>query len=268
MKSCIALCIVAASAVASPTTPITPQSLTDRGVALPNRDIQIVKVHLGRRVLQLQNLGTTTIDLTGWRFCSHDDAVIRRYSGANGLSGRTLAAGGSLFVHFNGDAPASANAVNSSALGGQFANIDNGPIGISLYFPGAGGTVSFADGTTQADHLQWSIGGVSDPTADERSDEAVAGGTWTAIADWISTAATSEVISLRDLSGAELHGPANYLVLDCEFDLDLSGSLDFFDLLTFLNGLSTNDPISDLNLDGSLDFFDVITFLSGLASGC
>jgi hypothetical protein len=278
MKNRIALttlvvpALVAAACAGSDVPPAreaaSPNTLTQRGVEVNNRDIQIVKVDLAARILQVQNLGTETVPLDRWRFCSHDDAVFRRYSGANGLNGRSLAAGESLFLFFNNNAPVRPNAVNISALGGQFASLDNGPFAISLYFPDATNVVNFADGNFQADHIQWSIGGLSDPSADERSDEAVAGGTWTAIDAWVATSSNSQWIVLNDLSGAELHGPANYLVYSCIADLNNTTNLDFFDISLFLNAFSSGQPLADINLDGLLDFFDVSAYLALFSAGC
>ncbi len=46
------------------------------------------------------------------------------------------------------------------------------------------------------------------------------------------------------------------------------GTLDFFDVQTFLAAFSAHDPEADLNDDGSFDFFDVQTFLQVFSAGC
>ena len=72
--------------------------------------------------------------------------------------------------------------------------------------------VSFGNGNTIADHVQWSVDGVDDRTADERSDEAQTGGVWTDQSAWIATSADTLRIELNDPAAAELHGPENYTV--------------------------------------------------------
>ncbi len=54
----------------------------------------------------------------------------------------------------------------------------------------------------------------------------------------------------------------------CDADLNNDGQVDFFDVSTFLNALSTSDPAADFNGDGIYDFFDVSAFLAAYAAGC
>ncbi len=51
-------------------------------------------------------------------------------------------------------------------------------------------------------------------------------------------------------------------------DYDHSGSIDFFDISSFLADLIAGDPAADINHDNTLDFFDVSAFLSLLSSDC
>jgi len=174
------------------------------------RDIQITEVNLETGVVELQNLGTGFEPLIGWRFCSHNTNFVRRYSAASGLNGRALAPGASLFVHFNNDASAS-NEINISEIGGNFAALEAGAYGLQIYFPPTPTSgISFGNENLIADHLQWSINGVDNTTADDRSDEAQEGGVWVNQSDWISIAADTDVIRLTDFSNTVLHSPANY----------------------------------------------------------
>jgi hypothetical protein len=174
-------------------------------------DIQIRSVNFNTGVLELYNFGAGIEALDGWRFCSHDEDEVRRYSGSSGLNGQSLASNESLFVHFNNDASA-ANEINISTIGGAFAsNIDSGPYAIQIYFaPVAFGGAS----PTVADHVQWSIDGIDNSSADERSDEAEISGTWTDQSLWVATSAGQIGIELADQPPAVEHGPTDYSAIE------------------------------------------------------
>ena len=148
------------------------------------RDVQLRAFDFSTSTMEIRNFGASTEDLSGWRFCSHDEDQIRRYSSPSGLNGVSIAPGASLFVHFLNDAPGGdPTRINASSLGSFAAPFDTGSYAIQLYFA----PVSFGNGATIADHAQWSVGGVDNTTADERSDEAETGGVWTDQSQWIST---------------------------------------------------------------------------------
>ncbi|MGJ8725045.1 MAG: hypothetical protein ACSHYB_10850 [Roseibacillus sp.] len=171
-----------------------------------NRAIQMREVDFTTSVIELHNFGTTSQSLNGWRFCSHDDNQTRRYSSSGGLNGLTIGAGESLFIHFLNNAPAGDDtAINISGRGNFATPLDRGPYAIQLYFQ-----TSFGVGANIADHLQWSIDGVDNINADERSDEAEDGGVWTDQSLWIATTAESEKVTLTDTTGSILHSPSNY----------------------------------------------------------
>lgn len=178
-------------------------------LAVPT-DIQVRSVNFTSGVLELYNFGAASQALDGWRFCSHDEDQVRRYSGSTGLNGRSIASNESLFVHFNNDASA-ANEINISAMGGAFAlDLDNGPYAIQIYFA----PVAFGGPLpTVADHVQWSIGGIDNTSADERSDEAELTGTWIDQSLWVSTTAQQAGIILADQPPAVEHGPNDYVEL-------------------------------------------------------
>ena len=54
----------------------------------------------------------------------------------------------------------------------------------------------------------------------------------------------------------------------CPADMNNDGSLDFFDVSTFLAAYTANDPSADFDGDGNFNFFDVSAFLSSFAAGC
>jgi len=189
------------------------------------RDVQIRSVNIATGVLELHNYGAATEGLDGWRFCSHDEDQVRRYSAVGGLNGQSLDPGESLFVHFNNDAD-EADEINISTIGGNFAGpLDSGPYAIAIYWQ-----TPFGTGANIADHIQWSVNGIDDTSADERSDEAVVGGVWTSEVAWVATALGSGYIRLTDTSNGVLHGPANYLTLPAMPDCNLNGKDDFFDI--------------------------------------
>lgn len=183
-------------------------SIASADIVNPNRFIQFERVDFGTSVLTLRNYGTADISLDGWRFCSHDEDQVRRYSAANGLNGFTIAAGQTFNLHLNNDA--TGTGINASVLGGEFAApFDQGPAyAISLYYQ-----TPFNDGNNIADHLQWSIGGANNDSADERSDEAENGGVWADQDEFISVAADSQYILLRNIASRnELNSAADYIV--------------------------------------------------------
>lgn len=51
-------------------------------------------------------------------------------------------------------------------------------------------------------------------------------------------------------------------------DFDGDGTVDFNDLLSFLNDYNAGLPRADLNRDGTVDFNDLLAFLDALAAGC
>jgi hypothetical protein len=173
------------------------------------RDVQIVDVDFEDLVLELHNFGSAAQSLSGWQFCSHDENQTRRYSSSSGLNGVSIDAGASLFIHFANDAPALFDHMDRPS--GSFAlPLDRGPYAIGLYFP----PVNFGNGVTIADHVQWSIGGADNNTADERSDEAQTGGVWENQSLWVVTDVDTVAITLAEESeGLVLHGPDDYINL-------------------------------------------------------
>ena len=175
------------------------------------RAVQFREVNFTTGVIEMHNFGDTDQDLTGWRFCSHDEEEDRRYSSNGGLNGVVIAAGSSLFVHFLNDAPAGdANAINIAGRGNFADPLDRGPYAIQIYFQTPFGNT----GTNIADHLQWSIDGVDDESADFRSAAAEGGGVWTDQSLWIPTTAESTALVLTDTTGGILHGPDSYEVIE------------------------------------------------------
>lgn len=234
------------------------------------RDVQFIIVIPESRQIVIDNTGTEPVDLSGWRFCTHNTSVVRRYTSPGGLNGVVIEPNVNIVLHLNNDAPAELdNHLNVADLGGSFADFEFDAFAMGLYFPGSSGNVSFGDGNTLADHIQWSLFGLNNFTADDRTDEAVAGGVWTAVDDWIDVRPTTLLIELIDPTNAELHGPDDYNVLNaCPADLNGDGNLDFFDVSAFLSAFNAMDPNADFSGDGNFDFFDVSQFLSAFNAGC
>lgn len=125
-----------------------------------------------------------------------------------------------LFIHLNNDANGAAGRIDRPS-GAWALPLDQDAYGLQLYFT----PVSFGNGATIADHLQWSLGGVDNATADERSDEAENGGVWTDQDLWISTEIESDFVMLNeDANGLVLHGPSDYTVPEPGFGIGLATS--------------------------------------------
>ena len=54
----------------------------------------------------------------------------------------------------------------------------------------------------------------------------------------------------------------------CFPDLNGDGQLNFFDIATFIQAFSAQDPMADLNDDGAFNFFDVSALIVGYQAGC
>ncbi|MEL6429269.1 MAG: hypothetical protein AAFR54_08830 [Planctomycetota bacterium] len=199
-------------AMAVAATAAAPASALSAG-SDPERSIQIRSVDFEAEVLEVFNFGTTDVDLSGWRFCSHDFDEAFRYTSPAGLQGVTIEANSSIFVHFEDDAPGGdPDRFNRSALGAFAAPLDSDAFGIQFYFPNSSGNVSFGNSALIADHLQWSQSG-SVGAAATRSSQAVSEGLWSGTSDFIGTAPNSSSIELLDLSGDEAGAPSEYSVL-------------------------------------------------------
>lgn len=173
------------------------------------RQVQIQSIDLLNQTVEVHNFGATDQTLDGWRFCTHDESAVRRYSSAGGLNGVVLPAGESLFLMYNNDASAP-NEFNIDGLGNFALPLDTeGAYSIQFYFQ-----TPFGVGANIADHLQFSLDGADNETADERSDEAVNGGLWTDESLWISVSQSTTSISLAAGSeNFENNSPADYNVV-------------------------------------------------------
>lgn len=54
----------------------------------------------------------------------------------------------------------------------------------------------------------------------------------------------------------------------CPVDLDLSGSINMFDVSAFIELFLINDPFADYTHDGIWNFFDISAFLQAFSAGC
>lgn len=233
------------------------------------RDIQFINIHPESEVLQLFNSSDEPISIEGWRFCSHNTSEVRRYTSPSTFDGVVIPAQTSFTIHLDDDAGFNEPLeFNASSLG-LFAGFELDAYSISLYFPNSSGSTPFGDGNFIADHIQWSIDGIDNTTADERSDEAEAGGVWMDQSEWINVGNDTVLIELIDPLFQELHSPADYNVIgNCPADLTGDGILNFFDVSAFLSAFTSQDPIADFTGDLNFNFFDVSAFLSMFTAGC
>jgi len=234
-----------------------------------DRDIQFSNILADDHVFMLSNLGAETISLDGWRFCTQNSSVVRVYTNPSGLNGISIASNTSITIHLNNDAnPGVATQFNASDIG-PFAGFGLDAYSLAIYRVNPDGSIPFHDGNFMVDFLQWSLGGVDNDTADERSDEAEAGGLWVDQSQWISVRNDTLLIELTDPTGAELHSPDNYnVIVSCPADLTDDGMLNFFDVSAFLGAFSAMDPAADFTGDGLFNFFDVSSFLGLFSAGC
>ncbi len=196
------------------------------------RDVQVRSINLATDVVELHNFGAASEDIGMYQFCTHDSNQVRRYSFPF-VPGTMLPAGGSFFIHWRDDAPVDPAHFNISDIGGNWAvagagsnEIDETAFGLNLYFP----PVNFGNGNQIADHVQFSLNGADNTSADDRSDEAQNGGVWTDQSLWVATTASTTYIRLNDLTGGVLHGPADYTALDAMPDCNINGLDDFFEI--------------------------------------
>jgi len=239
-------------------TAVAGLALASAAVAAP-RDIQFRTVDLANGVVELHNFGETSEDLSGWRFCSHDESVVRRYSDAAGLDGVSIAPGESLYVHFNGTADEPGE-VNTSTVGGNFAPLSSTAYAIQIYFS----PVSFGNGNTMADNIQWTADGTPDSMADERTDEAIAGGIWGALDDFISLD-SGAFVRLINLTGGELNNSGDYRVAGAIQDCNMNGRDDVFEILdggTVPCGGMTGGCVADFDGSGTVDSGDLAVLLA------
>ena len=173
-----------------------------------DRDVQIAGIDFIGQRIELRNCGDAMVSLDGWRFCTHNHTTSRVYTRANGLNGQSLGVEEHLIIHLNNDAPA--GGLNGSAVGNFAASMSPANAwAIGLY-----NSSSFNAANALVDHLQWSPGGVDNPTADERSTVAADAGLWTADNEWISTMPGLGQLALADPGCGRLHGPDSYVRVD------------------------------------------------------
>lgn len=246
-----------------------PFALSLSAVAAP-RDVKIDSIDLAAGVVELTNHGSEAQSLNGWRFCSNNTSVVLQYTGASGLNGRTLTPGQSLYVHLNNDAPADPDRVNRSALGGVFAPLDETAFALAIYFPDGNGVVNFNLGSQIADFLQFSLNGANNTTANIRTDEAVNGGVWASLTDWIDITTFSTGIQLVDTASVVSDSSDFAVTEPCLADLaEPFGTLNFFDVSAFLGAFNAQQPSADLAAPfGLWNFFDVSAFLAAFNAGC
>lgn len=216
-------------------------------IGFAQRDVQISTVRFDSGEIILTNFGNTTVDMSNWRFCSHDDNQVRVYSGGIGGS---LEAGRSVLIDIN--TVNVAQPFDSDAYSLALFDLDAG---------GFGGTENIID------HLQWSIGGEDNGSAAFRSNQAVDGGLWPDPSQWIVTTENTPGIELIDVSGGILHGPGDYTTLPdvapllaCDFDGD--GQCDTTDINRIFAEAGSGASEFDLNGDQQVDGADVQVWLA------
>lgn len=129
--------------------------------------------------------------------------------------------------------------------------------------PGAGAFEIQTDGTT------WAVDtapGVVGPIA-----TGVSAQTWLGLAPPAGTGTGAMTLrlaarSLRD--GATRSVARIEITLECGGDFDRNGSVDFFDIQSFLQAFLSAEAEADYTGDDAFDFFDLQAFLAAFAAGC
>ena len=252
--------LIRLSAIAAPALGLCA-ALAHAGAQPEALNVQFKSIDFVAGVIEITNCGDTTVDLDGWRFCSHSDLDDRDYTGLTSLNGRSLAPGESLFIHTQNDAD-EPDEINIAALGNfeQLRGLTPGSAySINLFWPN-GGSISFGSPADMADHVQWSFGGVNaGGLADTRNGVAFNAGLWTSTSNWIATSATTTRVNLTDTTCAVLHSSANYEVIeevepvnDCPSDFNNDGMVDGADFGTF--GAAFGSMSGDANFLEAADF--------------
>ena len=218
----------------------------------PFRNIQIRTIDLENQTIEIHNFGTADQSLAGWRFCTHDESVERRYTSSAALNSVSLAAGESMFLMYNNNASAD-NEFNISSLGNFATPLDaQGAYAIQFFI-----NSSFGSGASIADFVQFSEGGLDNDRADTRSGIAQ-GIVWSDQNAWISVSESTTSISLvPGAENSELNSPADYVVneqvapgLIGDFDDDGDVDIDDIDAYTGNIGLPATGDLAELDLDG------------------
>lgn len=248
---------------------LTACSFVSAASAAP-RDVKFATFDIENGIVEMRNFGTETEDLSGWRFCSNNSSVVLRYSGAAGFDGVSLAPGESIFVHLNNDAPGTPGTIDYSSLGGSLAPVERTAYSFAIYFPAANGNVSFGNGDLIADFLQFSFNGFDNTTANIRTDEAVDGGVWSSITDWIPVTNFSASIDLIDTASVNNDSSDFRVNEPCLVDLaEPFGALNFFDVAAYIGLFNAGDPAADLAAPfGLVNFFDISEFIAQFNAGC
>ena len=231
------------------TTILATYSNVSAQITNPIRQIQIRNIDFTNQTIEIHNFGTADQDLSGWRFCSHDEDSERRYSSASSLNGVTLPAGESFFLMYANNASAS-NEFNISSLGNFATPLDtNGAYAIQFYFQ-----TPFGSGANIADHLQFSLNGDDNNSADARSSIAQ-GVVWSDQNAWIPvTDSTTSISLIAGAETSEVNSPSDFEVLGAPAlvgDFDDDGVVDADDIDAYIGniGQPATGDLAELNLD-------------------
>ena len=240
------------------TTILATYSNVSAQITNPVRQVQIRTIDFANQTIEIHNFGTDDQDLSGWRFCSHDEDSERRYSLAPSFNGVTLPAGESFFLMYANNASAS-NEFNISSLGNFATPLDtDGAYAIQFYFQ-----TSFGVGANIADHLQFSLNGDDNNSADARSSIAE-GIVWSDQNDWIAvTESTTSISLIAGAETSEVNSPSDFEVLGAPAlvgDFDDDGIVDADDIDAYIGNI--DQPAAgdlaelDLNQDEMITLAD------------
>ncbi|USO00004.1 MAG: hypothetical protein H6810_04910 [Phycisphaeraceae bacterium] len=243
--------------------------------SIPERLVQYRSVDFVHGIIELHNYSDAAMPLVGWRTCTHNYHISLQYSFADALNGVVLEPGASLFIHMNNDAlPGEPDQVNQADLGPFATPFSRRPYALELFWPN-GGQLIFSDPDDMVDHVQWSIDGRDNQHADERSQEAVNAGLWTAENVWIPVTDVSVGWTLRpEAEGLELHGPDDYIIQEPDPGCNAADlaeplfQLDGDDIVRFVTYFLGEISLADIDGNGLWDLDDISLFLTDFLAGC
>lgn len=156
--------------------------------SLAHSAIVFSKIDLVTNTITLTNTAANSVDLGGWRFCSHDLDNVRTYTSPSDFNGVSILGGESLVVD--------TTTLNFAGL------LGNNAMSIGLY-DDLDGSLSFGSPDDLSAFIQFAPDGTTEfGNAEFRTATAVAAGLWDATGSFVSIGAGDTEIVLNDLNSS------------------------------------------------------------------
>ena len=166
----------------------TIAALLTLGSPLAQGTVVFSEINLADNTITLTNTDGSSVDLGGWRFCSHDIDSVRVYSASDHFNGVSIAAGSSLVVD-------TTSIPFAGLLGGN-------TLSVGLYND-LDGSLSFGSADDLSAFIQFAPEGTVDVgQAEFRTNTAVTAGLWDAEGSFVQLGSEDSLIILNDLGNA------------------------------------------------------------------